>query len=115
MPGQYGVIHFKVDGTGVLDETLTPNPGVNWRMLSVRLHIVATPTVAEDFVVQIKDPTSDRHNSVLLRQGMNDTPDVVQHYEGFGGLTLEIGQVIDFDWANSESNGWGLLVAYSED
>ncbi len=115
MPGQYGVRHFRVDGTRALDETLTPNPGVNWRVLSVKLHVVATPTVAENFVIQVKDSTSDRYNVVLLREGMNDNPDVLQHYEGFGGLTLEIGQVVDFDWTNSESNGWGLTVAYAED
>lgn len=112
--GQFGVKHFKADGTGVLNETLTPNPGVDWRILSIKLHVKAAPVATEDFVIQVKDPSQNRHNAVLIREDMAGTDDVVQHYEG-SGITFLKGQLVDFDWANTDGNEWGLIVSYSED
>ena len=112
--GQFGVRNYKRDGTGAIEETLTPNPNVDWRILSLKLHVGTDPLAEGDFIMQVKDPSQSRHNAVLVNQPMAGVADVVQHYEGFG-ITLLKDQTVNFTWDNADGDGWGLIVSYVED
>ena len=46
---------FQTNGAGALNATLTPSTGSYYRILAIKLHVVAAPATSENFVVQIKD------------------------------------------------------------
>jgi len=107
------VLFFTANGALALNETLTPTTGKSVKILSIKLHVTGAPTTVADFQVQIKDAVQARYNTVIVKQAMATVTDFLQNYEG-EGVEIVANRTIDFDWANAESDGWGLTVAYKE-
>lgn len=98
-------------GNGAVVETL--NPGFDFELLEVRLHLSAASATAENFTVTLDSGTNAVYDAKLLSKDMNGVQDYIFTFTDTGqGVSryFENGDEIDFAWTNTNARTWGLEV-----
>ena len=106
-------------GSAAMDETLTPTYGdkgdtCDFDLVQVELHLDGAATTSENFTVTLNANAGAAYDVVLHSvdiSGEDDTANVVLVANPKASSFVK-GDVIDFDFANTETNTWGLVVTY---
>jgi hypothetical protein len=103
-------------GGGAMSETLTPIDPVacDFRLCQVELHLDGAATTSENFTITLDSGNGAAYDVVLHSvdiSGEDDTANVILVANDFAA-GFKAGDTIDFAFANTEANTWGLTVTY---
>jgi len=106
-------------GGGAMSETLTPTYGdqsdtCDFELVQVELHLDGAATTSENFTVTLDALAGAAYDVVLHSvdiSGEDDTANVVLVANPRTSAFVK-GDTIDFAFANTETNTWGLVVTY---
>jgi hypothetical protein len=106
------ITSVKKKGVGVLKFEI--NPGSDWQLLEVRLHMLAVGGATENLTITVDSKDGSDYNCILDTEAMAAVANYVYAPTTlFGNLLFKEDKVV-IDYANINGVAWGIEVIYGQ-
>lgn len=106
------ITSVKKKGVGVLKFEI--DPGSDWQLLEVRLHMIAVGGQAENLTIKVESKDGSDYDTVLKTQAMAAVADLVYSPDTVYGNFLFKDDKVVIDYANTNGVAWGIEVIYGQ-